>query len=395
MGIQLYDIMPGRPFGRGTTQTTISADPNTRTYATSSGANVTLGSAILNDGDLAAIHQTYGVSGISDDNWEPFIVASGGGTTSIVASAALQRTYSSGAQVIKVPEYLDLTINSAFAGHSYGATQATSTPRAYGGINIIAVSNLLTINDVINQNGSTGYINSSDRGGIDEWAHFKWWYDNATSGGHIGGANSTDGSNSAVGGNSQYGYNGTESRTPIMNGGAGAAQSGCGSGGGNATAGGNGGDGNSGTGGAASGNVALTSLHLGGGGGGTAGSSSGGGVWTGGSGGGAWIIWAREVAFGASGGLQANGGASFGNNGHAGGSGSGGSVLINCERGAFGTSKVTATAGATFDHGGAGSVGQIRLNYGSLLTGTTNPAASIVQDTKLVAPTSPAMFFFD
>lgn len=394
MGIQLYDVLPGRPFGRGTVQSTISSDPNTRTYATSSGANITLGSAILSNGDLAVIHQSYGASGISDPNWEPFVVSSGGGTTSIVAESALSRTYSSGAQVLKVPEYLDLTVNSAFGGHSYGATVASSTRNAYGGINVIAVRNKLTLNAVINQNGYQGYISNSDRGGIDEWTHFKWWYDNAPSGGHIGGANSTDASQSAVGGNSLYGYNGTESRTPIWNGGAGATNAGCGSGGGNAAAGSNGTDSNSGSGGALAGNTSLTSIHFGGGGGGTAGSSSGGGIWTGGSGGGIWIIYAREVAFGPSGGIQVNGGLSYGNNGHAGGSGAGGSVLINCERGDFGTNLITATPGATNNHGGSGSNGRIRLNYGMTLSGTTNPSASVVQDTKLIEPTAAAIFFF-
>lgn len=380
---QIYDVLPGRPFGRGTTTTTYSADPNTRTYATSTGSIVTLGSAILSNGDLAAIHQSWGASTTTEDNWELFVVASGGGTTTVTAESALGRTYTQGAQVIKVPETLNLTINSGFGGHSYGATvNSTSDYRytAMGGFNIVAVKNILTINDVIHQNGYQGYISSSDRGGMNENQHFYWWYANATSGGHVGGANSTDSSMSAVGGNSQVGYNGTESRSPIWNGGAGATNAGCGSGGGHAGSGSNGGDGNSGTGGTAVGNAALTSMHFGGGGGGTAGSSSGGGVWTGGSGGGIWVIYARQVVFGAGGGIQVNGGLSYGNNGHAGGSGAGGSILINCQMADFGTNKLTATPGATFDHGGAGSNGRIRINYGATISGSTNPAASTNQN---------------
>jgi hypothetical protein len=387
--------MPGRPFGRGTAQSTITSDPNTRTYATSSGANITLGSAILSNGDLAAIHQTYGAAGIYDPNWEPFIVSSGGGTTSIVAEASLSRTYGTGAQVVKVPEYLDLTIGSAISGKSYGASVATSSKNAFGGINIIAVRNKLTINYNLSQNGYQGYISSSDRGGIDEWNHFKWWYDNAPSGGHIGGANSTDGSAAAVGGSSYLGYTGAEQRNAIWNGGgAGWTNSLCGAGGGNGLGSDWAPDGGGG-GASDAGNAELTSLHLGGGGGGPKGSSSGGGIWTGGSGGGAWVIWAREVAFGASGSITANGGIGYGNNGVSGGSGAGGSILINCERGAFGTNLVTATPGTYYPNATPGGVGRIRLNYGSLLTGTTNPSASVAQDPKLIANMAPAMFFFD
>jgi hypothetical protein len=395
MGIQLYDVMPGRPFGRGTAQSTITSDPNTRTYGTGSGTSISLGSAILSNGDLACIHQTYGVAGLADQNWEPFIVASGGGSTSITTLATLQRTYSAGAQIIKVPEYLDLTVGAAIYGKSYGGSVANSSKNAFGGINIIAVRNKLTINYNMCQNGYQGYINSSDRGGMNEWEHFNWWYNNAPSGGHIGGANSTDSSSAAVGGNSINGYDGMERREANGNGGgAGWTNSLCGAGGGNGLGsdwcpdGGGGGA-------SAAGNPELTSLHLGGGGGGPKGSGSGGGIWTGGSGGGAWIIWAREISFGASGSINADGGIGYGNNGVSSGSGAGGSILINCERGAFGTNLVTAAPGTYYPNATPGGIGRIRLNYGSLLTGTTNPSASVVQDPKLIAGLAPALFFFD
>lgn len=378
---QIYDVLPGRPFGRGTAISSISSDPNTRTYGTSSGANVYLGSAILANGDLALIHQSYG-GGATEENWELFVVASGGSTTTVVAESALGRTYSAGAQIIKVPEYLNLTITSGFAGKSYGATVANSSKNAIGGINVISVRNLLTLQGVIHQNGYQGFYATSDRGGIDEWNFFKWWYDNAPSGGFIGGANSTDGGTSANGGGYAYGYRGAENRNPEDNGGGGAYQDRCAAGGGNVSAGGNGEDGS--TGGVACGNAALTSMYFGGGGGGANGGAAD-PRWTGGSGGGIWIIYCREIAFTGSGGIQCIGGTGFGNKGHASGAGAGGCILVNCQTGAFGTNLLVATPGTYYDHATSPSTGRIRINYGSTITGTTNPAASTNND-KLLNP---------
>lgn len=396
MATQIYDVIPGRPFGRGTSSATLTSNPNTFTncWITSGQTSLTTSDNFAANGDILVLHQTYGASSTTEENWHLCKVVSGGGTTSLVVSPAPSRTFNDGAQCTVLKEYFDLTIGSTFGGKSYGATRTDSLKYARGGIIAIAASNKLTINATMHQNGYQGYISSSDRGGINEWQHFNWWYNNAPSGGHIGGANTTDGGRAANGGGSQVGYNGAENQGQLWNG-AGAPQSdGCGGGGGNANNGSNGGDGgNGGWGGLAVGNTTLTSLHLGGGGSGCAGSSAGGGVWTGGSGGGIIMIWAKEIVMGTSGALTAIGGLSYGNNGHAGGSGAGGSILINTERATLGTNKIDTNSGQNYDHGGRGSVGRLRINYGVSYSGTfANTSSSAAVDTKLI-DSSGAMFF--
>lgn len=374
MATQIYSVLPGRPFGRGTTDATITSDPNTRAYATASGTTVALGSAILSNGDLAVIHQTWGDSGTATDNWEVFVVASGGGTTSITTTTTLSRSYIAGAQVIKIPEYKDLTIGATIAGKSYG-NQVNSTAdnrhTAIGGFNAIAVSGTLYLNNLIHQNGYIGYLSSSDRGGMNENQHFYWWYANAPSGGHVGGANTTDGNAGAKGGNSYYGYRGTEGNTNEQNGGSSGNSGSSGAGGGNAT---DGSPAQSTTqGGYAVGNAALTSMHFGGGGGGAA-NNPGAAYWTGSSGGGIWLIWAKNIVMGASGGIQCKGGNAGNNNSYGGGGGAGGSILINCETADIGTSKIDTNYGTYwtgYPYAGHGSIGRTRINYGVSLTGTT------------------------
>lgn len=380
---QLYDIFPSKPFGRGTVDATITSDPNTRTNFTGTIGSYTpyLNTAILNNGDLCLLHQTYGVSSLSEDNWEPNYVVSGGGTNSPTLFSPLGRTYVAGAQVIKVPEYNNLTISSGFGGKSYGATVATNTKNAMGGINAIAVAGTLNLNAVIHQNGYQGYISSDDRGGMDEWQNYKWWYDNAPSGGHPGGVNSTDGSNAGVGGNSLIGYDSTETQAPKGNGGGGGTVGDrCGGGGGNALYGANSSESGGGYGGLLAGVDTLSSCHLGGGGGGPHRWNGGGGagIWTGSSGGGIWYIWAKNIITGVSGGIQSNGGTAFANNDHGGGSGAGGSILINCQIADIGVDKISAIGGTNYAHSGKGSLGRVRINYGSTLSGSVNSSLASV-----------------
>lgn len=398
MATQLYDVIPGRPFGRGTETVTLNSNPNvfTNCAITAGQTNLTTTDNFAANGDILVLHQSYGVSSLSEENWHLCKVVSGGGTTSMVVSPAPSRTFNAGAQCTVLKEYFDVTVSSGWGGKGYGATVASATRNARGGIIAIAVSNKLTLNAVVHQNGYQGWISSSDRGGINEWEHFKRWWDLGVSGGHVGGCTTTDGGQSGRGGQSYNGYDGSESRDALWNGGGGATQDGCGSGGGNATSGvsANAYEGNGGYGGAAAGSADLKSIHFGGGGGGTAGSSAGGGVWTGSSGGGIIMIWAKEIVMGGSGGLQCISGIAYANNGHGGGTGAGGSILINTERATLGTSQINTGSGTLWSpHGGVGSNGRLRINYGISYSGTfANTSSSAAVDTKLI-DSSGAMFF--
>ena len=105
-------IFPNRPFGIANLgDATISADPNTRTTITGTinTNSATLGSTAFNLGDLVLIHQTQG-SGAG--NWEINQIGGGGGTTSVTFKVDLKYTYGTGAQIIKVGMYNNLTVNS-------------------------------------------------------------------------------------------------------------------------------------------------------------------------------------------------------------------------------------------------------------------------------------------
>ena len=388
MATQLYDII-GAPFGRGTSDATITSNPSTATKCTGTISTTTLNVASVagfSADDLVLIHQTYNISdgNRTAANLEVNEIGSVGGS-SFTLKNNLDRTYTSvtqettiigGAQVIKLPEYNNLTMNAL----NVGGFGRQTNPR--GGIIAVAVRNTLTLGGKVNADGLSGYFSDSDHSGASVKSYWDYWGTRA-SGGFSGGWNSTDGSPSSSGGNYIYGQQAREiDDTRQGNGGGGTNPTASGGGGGNGSAGSAAQDGAQG--GLACGNSALTSFMLGGGGGGQAGGGStpGDPKWTGASGGGGCIIWARSIEF-SGGRIEADGGQGIANIDAGGGGGSGGSILINCERGTFGSSLVTANAGGAFFKGGAGGVGRIRINYGATITGTTSPSASTNQDPKL------------
>ena len=90
-------------FGDGASgSATISSDPNTRATITGTATQTTgtAGSTAFANGDLVMLHQTRGTGA---GQWEINRVASGGGTTSLTFSKALQYTYGPDAQIIKIP----------------------------------------------------------------------------------------------------------------------------------------------------------------------------------------------------------------------------------------------------------------------------------------------------
>jgi hypothetical protein len=114
-------VLPGQPFGSGGAgNATLSADPATRatlTTVASGQTAITIGTAILSNGDVFALYQARG-TGVGQ--WEINRVSSGGGTTSITCQKALNYSYASSgasvAQVIKIPMYGIVTLSNFTVG---------------------------------------------------------------------------------------------------------------------------------------------------------------------------------------------------------------------------------------------------------------------------------------
>ncbi len=346
-------VLTGLPFGDGSAgNTTISADPNTR--ATGSGTAaltaLTLGTAILSNGDVFVIIQT---TGTGNYQWEINKVASGGGTTSITCSQALQYTYGTGAQVIKFSLYDAVTLGS-FTIPTWGGST--------GGIAVICGKTSIGGTGTITGNGK-GYRGGAKRDNND------------------GPANQGEGGPGA----------GTTSTAANGNGGGGGNQA-AGGGGGHGAAGGNGGNAvlTGGTGGAASGAADMTTLSLGGGGGGSAHGGGGSNNANGSPGGGALILISKSIDI--SGITVVN---LYGTDGGAGtsrgsGGGGGGAGLLVCQTATLGTNKIVATGGAggtggdANANGGAGGTGRIAVHHSGTVTGTTNPTFNDTTDSSLV-----------
>ena len=380
---QIYQVLEGRPYGRGIHgNATISGDPHVRRRgsASSGSKNLTLNASAYANGDLIIIHQTSGNMSVSnEDNWEINQIDSGGGTVNIVLKNNTSRSYSN-AQILDVKEYINATIN-AFT------ITAWQKANFYGGLIAIASLGVGTFAGLINGNGNNGGVSSADQGGKP-----------SAGGGFRGGGNSTDPSTAHKG---EGWLNGdtpvVESQTTSDNGGGGGINAGAGK-----NAGGGGGSknsgsqvgGNAGNAGNPAGNTTLTSLHLGGGGGGShgvSGQNAGGGA----NGGASAIFWIRVLKT-TSGGIQVKGGLGGQADGDAdGGSGAGGSILVNTEVADFGTNawQVTGGANATGNGDNSGSVGRMRINYGGKYSGSFSHTPSTARDPKLVATKGGAFLY--
>jgi len=376
-------VISGKPFGNGSAgDVTISSDPNTRAtiIGTATLTSGTAGSTAFANSDVVVLHQAYGTGA---GQWEINRVVSGGGTTSLVFSKALNYTYVTGAQIVKIPQYKTATVSA----HTITAWTGTT-----GGLWVIAANTSITLGGTLNASGVTGSATTSDG-------------DGTSGGGFRGGgckfgnpitAYSGDGAtglrtqqNGARGNGGGGGYNGT--------GFAG------GGGGGNGTAGGAGGGstygGTGGGAGAADGVADLTNMMMGGGGGGASRDATSKSAGDGGSGGGIVILIGKNIVTSShgvtsTGGAGGNGAADFGSGG---GGAAGGSILFVCGTATLGTTKNLTAAGAggaggCEADGGAGGVGRIAVHHSGTVTGTTNPTFSDTTDDTLVESTSGGAF---
>jgi len=350
----------------GDSALTISADTTQAPYdsacsGTQGTTSLTATHASFTAGQKILIHQTQGTNA---GNWERNEISTYA-TGTITTVNALAYSYSSSgsnkAQVIVIPEYTNVTIDS---GKIWTAKAWDGT---VGGILVFLASGTLTVTGTISANGK-GFAGGA-------WANQSY--------GDQGDSQTTTGTytSSANGGGGGGGRRET---------GGGADDAAGGGGGGYGAAGSNGTYTGYGIGGGTYGNASLTSCTLGSGGGSGGGSYSG--TYAGGNGGagGGWVFgMAKTISI--TGGIQANGGAgSAGADRGGGGGGSGGAVLLKGQTITLGSSLVTASAGAGAStghggNGGNGGAGRIHIDYYTSYSGSTTPTLDYTQDSTLTS----------
>ncbi|MFC1754635.1 FG-GAP-like repeat-containing protein [Thermoproteota archaeon] len=288
-----------------------------------------------------------------------------GGITSIELTEPLNKSYYSGTfdttsatttQVVRVPQYTQVTVNST------GSITAPAWNGYTGGIVVFRASENITV---------AGSVTVDSKG-----------YRGTAHGCRYNQQTGTQGES----------YIGAGQKSSSANG-HGAGGGACGSndgpgggGGGHANAGSNGESYNcaGGIGGSAVGTVSLDNIYFGGAGGEGKADEDGDFPGYGGDGGGIIIMFSQEVtvtgsvtADGQNGGnAQQSGCGGSGSGMASGGGGAGGSVYVAAENMSIGSGLVSATGGSGGTYGadgGAGSVGRVRLDYNTQ-SGSSNPA---------------------
>jgi len=312
---------------------------------------------------IILIHQTRGTGAGTQQRNK--IVSYTAGT--ITLETALNADYVSGAQVRVLPQYTNVTINSA---KTYTAKAWNGT---VGGILAFLANGTVTV---------TGTISASGKG--------------------FRGGNGTSSNNRSYSGEGTAGAS-VSQQVANGNGGGGGGTNDAGGGGGS-----NGTQGEDGQGyfntvggykGDTSGTADLTTMNFGGaGGGGAEGNAS---PYIGGNGGnGGGIIFISGVTITISGAVVSDGtqgtiGTSPGTDTVPGGSGAGGSILLKAQTATLGTGLITASGAARLVggsgepyHGGAGGNGRVHLDYYTSYTGTTTPTLDVSLDNSLVTTTT-------
>jgi len=333
---------------------------------TTGSINLSATNASFTNGQEILIYQTQGTNAGQKERGT--IQSYTSGTITLVNP--LQRTYTTGAQVLVLKQYINVTIN----------TGVTWTAKAWngttGGLLAFLYNGIFTRNGNIVANGT---FTSSNTG--------------ATGGGFRGG--------NGVGGVNVPGYQGESEvgvgiRSTSSNGSAGGGGENTNSSGGTASGGsaGHANTGNNGYGRGAgyivgqAGNIApdasdLTTFLYGAAGGGAGRESID--VWGGSSGGGGVYITGASMT--GTGLIQANGGNAHqdGNDGHYSAAGAGGFVYLRIQSAPnVGTNTITATGGQASGVLPAGSDGRVVIDYfSSTPTGTTLPTFNAIQDNNL------------
>ena len=352
-------VLTGKPFGDGKDGVgTVSAFPNTiHTYTgTAASTSGTAGSTSFANGDLVLCHQTQG-TGVGQ--WEINMVASGGGTTSLVMQEANKYTYVIGAQIIKVPRYTTATVSA----HS-----STAWNGSYGGVEVIVARKSITVSGALSVNGK-GFRGATTEGSGDHGYYGEGSTDLWNTKGYSSGTNSGGGG---------YLFNSN-----------------------NCQGGGGGGNGTAGTvrPGYAQGIANLTSIIPGGGGG--SGTKSANTAGHGGDAGGVIILISNSITLSAAVTANGNAGQDSSPTGTdlqgAGGGGAGGDILCICGTASL-TTYITATGGAKGTgsgneslYAGIGGTGRIAVHHSDTVTGTTSPTFSNTEDSSLIETTTAAI----
>jgi hypothetical protein len=341
---------------------TISADTtqsvsNKSCSGASGQKNLTI-AADFSNGDVVRIEQPRG-TGVGQ--WEINRVASGGGSTTLVMQENLHYTYTdsgaSQAQIFLVKRYKNVTINVS------KTLLAPAWDQNIGGDVILAAKQLTLI----------GLISAKDKGFLlgDGYTHTP-----ATGYQAEGTANVKNLAQSTAK-NGSGGGGGWTGETAASGGSGGHATAGTtGNNHGYGAVGGEGGD--------PAGSADLINMVFGGGAGGFGacdGTSCGAST----NGGGKVILFVKDIVI--TGGINV-GSLNAGSGTHVSGStGAAGSVLIVCQTATLGSNLITAqpgTPGTAETSGVAGSVGRIAIHHSGIVTGTSSPTFTDVQDNSLV-----------
>ena len=311
-------------------------------------------------GQRIFIHQTKGTGA---GTWQINTISSYTAGT-ITLEDALNASYVTGAQVIVLLQYTNVTVNT---GKTWTAKAWNGT---VGGILCFLASGTLTVTGAITAKGKGFAGGTGNQSGVPGEQG-----DSATGTGTTlrsangaGGGGGEDGDGAAAGGGGGGGhrYAGVDGEP----GGRG---------------GGYGGDPDS--------NAHLTDLTFGGGGGAGGRREGGVGGGNGGNSGGIILLFAVTIVVTGTVSAAGNDGSPYGGGASSsggGGGGTGGAILIKAQTATLGTELVTAAKGVggagkvgSNNDGGAAGKGRIHLDYITSYTGTTNPALDVAQDTEL------------
>lgn len=272
--------------------------------------------------------------------------------------SALTNTYqASGAQVLKVSEYHNVSITG-------GTWTAASWNGTTGGVLVALLTGGLSVTGTGAVTAPSGFA-----GGV------------ATNCTQVGGQRPCAQGNSSTGtGSNSTSANGMGGGGGQFDNGANVAAGGGGGGyGGSGTTGNNGGAASvGGTGGGTGGVVTLASLFMGGGGGGGDTNNGGTNAGSGGAGSGIIFISSASTTISGSASITSNGGAGGSVNNASGGGGAGGSIRIPVRLNmTIGSGLITASAGAggaTSVAGGGGGVGRVATVSAASVSGTASPS---------------------
>ena len=332
-------------------------------------------------GDTVLIHQTRGgATGVWELNQVVGVLSGQLALQTPLAHSYIADAGSNRAQVLRVPQYRNLTVASG------GMIQPAAWDGSTGGIVAAQVTGVAQIDGSVNVRGLDG--TRADPGNMGTLP-------GGTGIGFHGGAavlsslpvQSFTGEGSVGGSLQQQAANGTGGGGGLNPAAPGGSPGGSGS---NAMAGSDGSGGQSGSNGAGataiSGSADLTSMTFGGGGGGGARENEN-SLGSGGGGGGIVALFGSTLnltgTINADGGNGGADGAASGTN--YGGAGAGGSVLLKGRYVSIDNFRATALGGQVVSQSahGTGGSGRIRVEYCYTVSGTSNPAASTVGGTSV------------